>query len=287
MNYISDIPHKVEKSVIDGVKDSTHLYNAVVEISNGENVKYEIHSSGQYLTAVKALSPIFNYPFSYGYIPQTLAEDGDGLDVIIVTPVPLAHLSVVEIRVLGYVPTIDDGKTDNKIVAVPAYSSLKRVSMEKIIAFLNNYKYPNTASTSVGEFISSPSEAELLIELAHGKYLDMSGVDLSSFARLESDSLDSGDKIKSENSKSDISSAIDNALLATERATSLKPLDSLVSGSTSVSSTKEEDNSVGCDAPSVSNATQASIGESDLEVRPLSKDLEKADLDLGDSGWLT
>lgn len=111
MNYIQDIDYKVEKSVIQGLDDTKGLYRAVVEISNGDNIKYEIDPiSGEYLTAVRALSPIFTYPFSYGFIPQTLEEDGDGMDVIIITPTPLVHLSVNEIRILGYVPTIDSGK---------------------------------------------------------------------------------------------------------------------------------------------------------------------------------
>lgn len=170
MNYIKDIPYKVSESVIDGIENKGTLYNAVVEISNDENVKYEIHPSGEYLTAVRALNPIFRYPFSYGYIPQTLAEDGDGLDVIIVTPEPLAHLSVMEVRVLGYVPTVDNGEVDDKIIAVPAYSKLKKVSMDKIMAFLKNYKYPENASTQVSEFVASIASAEELIEQAHKAY---------------------------------------------------------------------------------------------------------------------
>ena len=170
MNYIKDIPYKVSESVIDGVENKDTLYNAVVEISNDENIKYEVHPSGEYLTAVRALNPIFRYPFSYGYIPQTLAQDGDGLDVIIVTPEPLAHLSVMEVRVLGYVPTVDNGEVDDKIIAVPAYSKLKKVSMDKIMAFLKNYKYPENASTQVSEFVASIASAEELIEQAHKAY---------------------------------------------------------------------------------------------------------------------
>ena len=64
MNYIKDIPYKVSESVIDGIENKGTLYNAVVEISNDENIKYEIHSSGEYLTAVRALNPIFRYPFT-------------------------------------------------------------------------------------------------------------------------------------------------------------------------------------------------------------------------------
>lgn len=170
MNYISDIDYKVKKSAIHGIDPSTTLYNAVIEISNGDNVKYEVHPSGKYLTAVRTLNPIFRYPFSYGFIPQTLEEDGDGLDVIVITPEPLAHLSVIEIRVLGYVDTVDEGKADRKIIAVPAYSSLRKVSMDKVMAFLKNYKYPDTTGL-VGEFTPHIAQADDIIERAHQAYV--------------------------------------------------------------------------------------------------------------------
>lgn len=172
MNYVKDIPYKVEKSAIQGLDcSSMDLFNAVVEISNGDNIKYEVHPCGEYLTPVRALNPIFRYPFSYGYIPQTLEEDGDGLDVIIVTPEPLAHLSVVEIRVLGYIPTLDGGLKDTKIVAVPAYSQLRKVSIDKIFAFLKNYKYPDSDSTQVFDYVHDSREAKKLVEEAHTFYV--------------------------------------------------------------------------------------------------------------------
>lgn len=165
MNYIHDIPYKSDKSTT-----SDFVYNAVIEISNGDNIKYEVHPDGEYLTAVRALNPIFRYPFSYGYIPQTLAEDGDGLDVIVVTPEPLAHLSVIEVRVLGYVPTIDNGQVDTKIIAIPVYSTLKRAGMDKVLAFLRNYKYPDNDSTEVMDFVPNISETYKIIEDTHNKY---------------------------------------------------------------------------------------------------------------------
>lgn len=173
MNYMEDIPCKVIKSAIDGLDlDKNSIYNAVIEISNGDNIKYELHPNGQYLTPVKALNPIFRYPFSYGFIPRTLEEDGDGLDVIVITPEPIARLSVVEVRILGYVPTIDDGVSDVKLIAVPAYSSLKKVSMDKVMAFLKNYKYPECGRTMVGEYCTNISEAEAIIKCAHERFMN-------------------------------------------------------------------------------------------------------------------
>lgn len=166
MNYIHNIDYKVKETAIEG-QTSEGLYNAVVEISTGDNVKYEVHPDGYYLTAVRTLSPIFRYPFNYGFIPQTLAEDGDGLDVIIIAAEPLAHLSVIEIRPLGYIETIDRGLVDTKIIAVPAYSHLKKVSVEKVMAFLKNYKYPENDTTEVKEYLADAEGAIVLIESAH------------------------------------------------------------------------------------------------------------------------
>lgn len=171
MNYFNNIDYKVNKSAIQGVSVSEQpVFNSVVEISNGDNVKYEVHPSGKYLTAVRTLNPIFRYPFSYGFIPQTLEEDGDGLDVIIITPEPLEHLTVVEVRVLGFIDTTDKGVSDCKIIAVPAYSSLKRVSIDKVMSFLKNYKYPNTSDTLVGDYVQDSTQAIQKIESAHKRW---------------------------------------------------------------------------------------------------------------------
>lgn len=159
MNYTQDIPYL----------DTEHIYNAVIEISNGDGIKYEVCASGEYLTVNRALSPMFRYPFNYGYIPQTLADDGDGIDVVVVTPEPLARLSVVKVKILGYLSFVDGNKVDNKILAVPAYSNVRRLPIEKIKAFFQNYKYPDRSSI-VGDLVTSISEGEALVELAHDAY---------------------------------------------------------------------------------------------------------------------
>lgn len=177
MNYYKDIPYKVTESVIQGIDKNVSVYNAVVEVSNGENIKYEVHPSGAYLTVVRALNPVFTFPFSYGFIPQTLTEDGLGLDVIILTEVPLEHLSVVEVRLLGYIPTIDNGKRDDKLVAIPAYMPFtRRVAMDQIMAFVKTYKYPNTQNSVVKDFIQKPEEAEKLVLSANSLFVLKSGM---------------------------------------------------------------------------------------------------------------
>lgn len=63
---------------------------------------------------------IFAKPTNYGFIPQTLDEDGDELDMLLITDSPLATGVVVEAKILGYMKFVDDGEVDGKIIAVPA-----------------------------------------------------------------------------------------------------------------------------------------------------------------------
>lgn len=172
IDFIRDVPYKVEKSSIEGESEKG-LYNAVVEIQNGDNVKYEIHRSGHYLTPVRTLNPVFRYPFSYGFIPQTLGGDGDCLDVIVVTAEPIARLSIVEVRIVGMIPTVDNGKEDIKIIAVPAYSHLKSIPMEKIMAFLRMYKYPNQENTVIGKYENDLEKVHMTIEESHERLLGL------------------------------------------------------------------------------------------------------------------
>lgn len=297
MNYIHDILYKLEGKLEAG------LYNAVVEISSGENIKYEIDSSGRYLTADRALSPIFTYPFNYGYIPQTLAADGRGLDVVIVSPVPLAHLSVIKVKVLGYVPVSDGNTIDNKFIAIPAYSSLKKVSLEKIIAFFSNYKYPNNAGTSVGNFVSSPAEAAFLIETAHEKYLDSIEEVVEGIPEDEFQDQEAGVENSSEEpalgvaepepekpvEKSPTISFIDDML---HKVRSVAPVTHLEESQRPVLQT-EEDAAVDIDKPAVAQIneeTAAEIQQNSEEPAQVAQEVKETDLEIPtteDSEWLT
>ncbi len=94
--------------------------NVVVEIPmHGEPVKYEIDKSLETIFVDRILFTSMRYPCNYGYVPQTLADDGDPLDVLVVAPVPLITGSVIRCRPVGLFNMSDEHGEDVKILAVP------------------------------------------------------------------------------------------------------------------------------------------------------------------------
>ncbi len=104
---------------------------ATIEIPQGLKNKYELDSNGKLLLDWVANRP---FPANYGSIEGALAEDGDELDVLVVTDEPLLALSRVEIRPLGYLKMIDNGEVDNKLLAVALNDSTK-ASLQSIADF--------------------------------------------------------------------------------------------------------------------------------------------------------
>ncbi|HEU0266327.1 MAG TPA: inorganic diphosphatase [Candidatus Saccharimonadaceae bacterium] len=94
--------------------------NVVVEIPTGSNNKVEWDRHNAVFRLDRVEPRAFAKPTNYGFIPQTLDEDGDELDVLLVTDEPLQTGLLVEARILGVMKFVDDGEVDDKIVAVPA-----------------------------------------------------------------------------------------------------------------------------------------------------------------------
>lgn len=94
--------------------------NVVIEIPALSNpVKYEVDKESGVLRVDRFLATSMVYPCNYGYIPQTLSEDGDPVDVLVVTPLPLVHGSVIRCRPIGMMKMSDEAGIDNKLLAVP------------------------------------------------------------------------------------------------------------------------------------------------------------------------
>lgn len=93
--------------------------NVVVDIPKGSGNKYEYKEDEGYFKLDRTLySPMF-FPFEYGFIPQTMSEDGDSLDVVLLTTFPTFSGCVIGARPIGVLLMKDEAGTDNKIVAVP------------------------------------------------------------------------------------------------------------------------------------------------------------------------
>lgn len=101
-------------------RDVPNEINVVIEIPmHGEPVKYEVNKETGALFVDRFMTTAMFYPTNYGYIPNTLSEDGDPVDVLVVTPVPLISGAVIPCRVVGMLKMTDESGVDAKLLAVP------------------------------------------------------------------------------------------------------------------------------------------------------------------------
>jgi len=92
--------------------------NALIEISQGSRCKYEIDKKTGLLKLDRVVYSSFHYPVNYGFIPQTLGEDNDPLDILVMCSESIQPLCLVEATVIGNMQMIDSGEKDDKIIAV-------------------------------------------------------------------------------------------------------------------------------------------------------------------------
>lgn len=94
-------------------------FTAVIEISKGGKQKYELDKATGLLRLDRILYTSTHYPANYGFIPRTLAGDGDPLDVLVLCTEPLQPLTLVDCYAVGMITMIDTDETDEKIIAIP------------------------------------------------------------------------------------------------------------------------------------------------------------------------
>lgn len=93
--------------------------NAIIEIPRGSHNKYEIDKKTGMIALDRVLHTAQSYPFDYGFVPQTLWDDGDALDVVVLTTHPLLPGILVRVRPVGIMNMTDGGEDDAKVIAVP------------------------------------------------------------------------------------------------------------------------------------------------------------------------
>jgi len=101
-------------------KDIPNDFNVIIEIPmQGEPVKYEVDKESGAIFVDRFMGTSMRYPANYGYIPHTLSDDGDPVDVLVITPVPLLPGVVVRSRPIGVLLMEDEAGMDAKVLAVP------------------------------------------------------------------------------------------------------------------------------------------------------------------------
>lgn len=151
--------------------------NVVVEIPTGSNHKIEWDRKNACFMLDRVEPIAFAKPCNYGFIPQTLDEDGDELDTLIITDQPLTTGIYLTAKILGVMKFVDDGEVDDKIICVPAddrnngdaynsLSDLPKRTLEQIEFHFNHYKDLKKPGTTKVEKFGDIDEAKSVIASA-------------------------------------------------------------------------------------------------------------------------
>ncbi len=147
--------HDVEPGIADEI-------NTIVEIGKGSKNKYEIDKATGLIALDRAMHTSQDYPFDYGFVPQTLWDDNDALDVIILTTYPLFPGILARVRPVAIVNMTDSGEADDKIIAVPVddprwsevkdLADINKHTIKEIEHFFTTYKKIQNKTVDVTGF---------------------------------------------------------------------------------------------------------------------------------------
>lgn len=154
---------------------------AVVEIEKGSKKKYELDKETGLIILDRILHTSTHYPANYGFIPRTYADDLDPLDVLILCSESLLPLTLVECYPIGVISMIDNGRNDEKIIAIPVedptfntytdISDLPKHIFDEMSHFFSVYKALENKQTAVNE-VQGRGEALRIIENALENYVN-------------------------------------------------------------------------------------------------------------------
>lgn len=161
-----------------------NIIDMIVEIPRNSNVKYEYDKECNMMRCDRIISTSMLYPGNYGYIPETLSGDGDPLDILLLCDYHIYPGTIVSVKVIGVLLTVDEKGDDEKLIAVPEnivdkssinindLDDLGNHTLAKIKHFFQHYKDNEPHKwVNVGEFKSKKDSLEI-INMAKKRYLD-------------------------------------------------------------------------------------------------------------------
>lgn len=156
------------------------IVDATVEIPFRSRNKYEIDKKTGKIRLDRVLYSAMGYPTEYGTIENTLAPDGDQLDILILTTEPTYPGRIIPARIVGYLKMVDNGKEDFKLISVvdcdPRFNEMKDITdiskftLKEIKNFFENYKKLQNIEVKVGNY-HNKEEALILLEKCRQNYL--------------------------------------------------------------------------------------------------------------------
>lgn len=156
-------------------------FMCVIEISKGSKKKYELDKETGFIMLDRILHTSTHYPANYGFIPRTYGDDEDPLDVLLLCSEPIEPLTLVRAYPIGVISMIDNGRNDEKIIAIPFndpnynhytnIDQLPRHIFEEMRHFFTVYKNLENKTTAVDE-VSVREDAVQIISDAIDRYVN-------------------------------------------------------------------------------------------------------------------
>jgi len=160
-------------------------FQAVIEIPKGCKVKYELDKETGLLRVDRVLYSSVVYPANYGFIPQTLGEDEDPLDVLVLMQEPVVPLSILRARPIGLMTMVDQGQNDEKIICIhlddPEYRTFVAIQqladhrLQELRRFFEDYKILEEKEVAVHDFHGPVEAVEIVREAIERYRCDVAG----------------------------------------------------------------------------------------------------------------
>jgi inorganic pyrophosphatase len=155
-------------------RQAPELVNALIEIPRGSRAKYEIDKESGLIKLDRVIYASMYYPLNYGFIPQTMGEDMDPLDIVVLTQVSVVPLCLIPSKVIGVMQMVDRGDADDKIIAVaeedPSVNHISDIGdlpahlRAELTHFFENYKTLENKKVVIDQFLGREKAHDIIRE---------------------------------------------------------------------------------------------------------------------------